>query len=64
MPAPLVEQLHRDITAAQRDPAYVAQSEAAGRTISSIPSAQFAVQVQRELDHYRKVLPSLGIRME
>jgi tripartite-type tricarboxylate transporter receptor subunit TctC len=63
-PAPIIDRLNAVTVAALKTPDVTAKMKLQGLHVMSSTPAEFAGLIAREVDHWAKIIPSIGIRSE
>jgi len=63
-PVPIIDKLNAVTVAALKTPDVIAKMKLQGLHVMSSTPAEFAGLIAREIDHWAKIIPSLGIRSD
>jgi len=63
-PVPIIDKLNAVTVAALKTPDVIAKMKLQGLHVMSSTPAEFAGLIAREVDHWGKIIPSIGIRSD
>ncbi len=63
-PVPIIDKLNAATVAALKTPDVIAKMKLQGLHVMSSTPAEFAALIAREVDHWAKIIPSIGIRSD